>query len=122
MPPRKQYEPRCPAVNCTGGYASRLTRFPEEKLPLDVLEQIPDRAILYNCNYCGLVWFQRATYAAGFEPTIIGKYDAPIPSLPLGFVPLTNQEVRSQNTKQYWDDYAHRLEKRRTRPKRFGRR
>lgn len=61
MPRQKQYKPRCPARDCSGGVESRLHRVKADTIELTsgVHARKKEEHVLYRCNYCGFVWFQR---------------------------------------------------------------
>src|SRR2546425_736471 len=80
MPERKDYEPRCPAVNCAGGTSDRIMPLNRSdprpaRIPQKVLNGLDERTQLWWCSYCGLVWTQKSTSRPGFDPTPIGFYD-----------------------------------------------
>lgn len=113
MPPRKTYEPHCPANDCSGGHAPRLHKVSAEnvKITQEVLSRKKTEDEIYRCNYCGFVWFQSSSSRPGFDPTPAGFYgDFSNPDI---FVAVAeNYEIRRTNTPWYWTELRNKQMKR----------
>ena len=61
----------CPAPNCTGGYAHRVTQISlaNVAMPAEVIARITGAHVVYRCSYCGFVWAKIAGNVAplGFK-------------------------------------------------------
>jgi hypothetical protein len=113
MPKRKEYIPHCPA-NCAGGHIGRLYEVTPEfaKITQEVLSRRGDTNQIYRCGYCGLVWFQKSSRKLGFEPIPAGFFDNF--TNPNEFVAVAvDFPIRPQNTREYWDNYREKAQKRR---------
>jgi hypothetical protein len=70
-------------------------------LPPEVCALREQDAILYRCDYCGLVWFQEAWKRPGIDAYPVGYYDDL--DHPRKYVFLEgNYRIREQNTSPYW--------------------
>lgn len=116
---RKQYEPHCPAADCSGGYAPRLHQVTAVAvhLPAEILERRGPNDSIYQCSYCQFIWFQRSSLRPGFDPTPAGYYDNF--RWPNEFHPVAKSfSIRRENTRTYWEEYSETLRKRRERRRR----
>jgi hypothetical protein len=113
MPRAKTYQPHCPAYDCSGGYESRLHPVTADAVHItpDILALKETEDVIFRCNYCGFVWFQKSSFHKGFNPTPAGFYDS-IHGRDK-FVPAEDYKIRDENTSDYWNERRQRKLKRR---------
>lgn len=101
---RKGYVPHCPSPSCIGGYEHKLRKATSKlvNMPGDVSEQARDGEVIYRCQYCGLVWFQKAGVRPGLDARVAGWYDGP--QSPNKFLRVKGPyDIRPQNKSWCWE-------------------
>lgn len=69
---KKRYVPRCARAGCTDARVHLLDRLMRERIPADLLKQIPQDQEIWHCTYCNFVWYQPSSTRPGVDASALG--------------------------------------------------